>query len=39
VNLVGVVLVVFILGLNAVRPAGVIVLSAAGLLAGYLYAI
>jgi hypothetical protein len=39
VNLVGVVLVVFILALNVVRPAGVIVLSAAGLLAGYLYAI
>jgi amino acid transporter len=39
VNLVGVVLVVFILALNMVRPAGVIVLSAAGLLAGYLYAI
>jgi hypothetical protein len=39
VNLVGVVLVVFILALNAVRPAGVIVLSAAVVLAGYLYAI
>jgi hypothetical protein len=39
VNLAGVVLVVFILALNVVRPAGVIVLSAAGLLAAYLYAI
>ncbi len=39
VNLVGVVLVVFVLGLNVARPAGVIVLAAAGLVAGYLYAI
>jgi hypothetical protein len=38
VNLVGVGLVLFILALNVVRPAGVTVLSAAGLLAGYLYA-
>jgi hypothetical protein len=38
VNLTGVVLVAFLLALNAVRPAGVVVLSAAGLVAGYLYA-
>jgi amino acid transporter len=38
VNLVGVALVGFVLALNVVRPAGVIVLGAAGLLAGYLYA-
>jgi amino acid transporter len=39
VNLVGVVVVAFVLALNVVRPAGVIVLTAAGLLAGYLYAV
>jgi hypothetical protein len=39
VNLIGVALVLFILALNVARPAGVIVLSAAGLVAGYLYAI
>jgi amino acid transporter len=39
VNLVGIVLVAFILALNMARPAGVIVLSAAALLAGYLYAV
>jgi hypothetical protein len=39
INLLGVALVAFVLALNMVRPAGVIVLSAAGLLAGYLYAI
>jgi hypothetical protein len=39
VNLIGVVLVIFILALNIARPAGVIVLSAAALLAGYLYAV
>jgi hypothetical protein len=39
VNLAGVALVAFVLALNVVRPAGVIVLSAAGLLAGYLYAV
>jgi amino acid transporter len=38
VNLIGVALVLFILALNMARPAGVIVLSAAGLVAGYLYA-
>ncbi len=38
-NLAGVALVAFVLALNVVRPAGVIVLSAAGLLAGYLYAV
>jgi hypothetical protein len=38
VNLTGVVLVAFLLALNAVRPAGVVVLGAAGLVAGYLYA-
>lgn len=39
VNLAGVMLVAFVLALNVVRPAGVIVLSAAGLVAGYLYAV
>jgi hypothetical protein len=39
VNLAGVAVVAFVLALNAVRPAGVIVLSVAGLLAGYLYAV
>jgi hypothetical protein len=39
VNLIGVAVVTFVLALNVVRPAGVIVLSAAGLVAGYLYAI
>jgi hypothetical protein len=39
VNLIGVALVAFVLALNVVRPAGVIVLGAAGLVAGYLYAI
>ena len=37
VNLAGVALVAFVLALNVVRPAGVIVLSVAGLVAGYLY--
>jgi hypothetical protein len=39
VNLIGVAVVAFVLALNVVRPAGVIVLSAAGMVAGYLYAI
>jgi hypothetical protein len=39
VNLIGVVLVAFVLALNVVRPAGIIVLSAAALVAGYLYAV
>jgi hypothetical protein len=39
VNLVGVVVVAFVLALNVARPAGIIVLGAAGLVAGYLYAI
>lgn len=39
VNLVGVVLVAFVLALNVARPAGVIVLAAAGTVAGYLYAV
>jgi hypothetical protein len=39
VNLVGLTLVAFVLALNAVRPAGVIVLGAAGLVAGYLYTV
>ena len=39
VNLLGIALVAFILALNVARPAGIIVLSAAGLLAGYLYAV
>ena len=39
VNLVGVAVVAFVLALNVARPAGVIVLSAAGLVAGYLYAV
>ena len=39
VNLLGVVLVAFVLALNMVRPAGVIALSAAALVAGYLYAV
>jgi hypothetical protein len=39
VNLVGVALVAFVLSLNVTRPAGVIVLSAAALVAGYLYAV
>jgi fluoride ion exporter CrcB/FEX len=39
VNLVGIVLVAFVLSLNVARPAGVIVLTVAGLVAGYLYAV
>jgi amino acid transporter len=39
VNLAGVALVAFVLALNVVRPAGVIVLGAAGAVAGYLYAV
>ena len=39
VNMAGVVVVAFVLALNAVRPAGVIVLGSACLLAGYLYAV
>jgi hypothetical protein len=39
VNLAGVALVAFVLSLNVVRPAGVIALCAAGLVAGYLYAV
>jgi hypothetical protein len=39
VNLVGVAVVAFVLALNVARPAGIIVLGAAGLVAGYLYAI
>jgi hypothetical protein len=39
VNLIGVALVAFVLALNVARPAGVIVLIAAGLVAGYLYAV
>jgi hypothetical protein len=38
INIAGVALVAFVLALNVVRPAGVVVLSAAGLLAGYLFA-
>jgi amino acid transporter len=38
VNLAGVAVVAFVLALNVARPAGVIVLGTAGLLAGYLYA-
>ena len=38
VNLIGVGLVGFVLALNVARPAGLIVLGAAGLVAGYLYA-
>lgn len=33
-NLIGIVLVAFVPALNVVRPAGIIVLSAAGLVAG-----
>jgi amino acid transporter len=39
VNLAGVALVAFVLALNVVRPAGIIVLGGAGLVAGYLYAV
>ena len=39
INLIGVAVVAFVLALNVARPAGVIVLSAAGLVAGYLYAV
>jgi hypothetical protein len=39
VNLIGVAVVAFVLALNVARPAGVIVLIAAGLVAGYLYAV
>jgi hypothetical protein len=39
VNVAGAALVAFVLALNVARPAGVIVLSAAGLVAGYLYAV
>jgi hypothetical protein len=39
VNVVGAALVAFVLALNVARPAGVIVLSVAGLVAGYLYAV
>jgi hypothetical protein len=39
VNLIGVAVVAFVLAMNVARPAGVIVLSAAGLVAGYLYAV
>jgi hypothetical protein len=39
VNLTGIALVAFVLSLNVARPAGVVVLSAAGLVAGYLYAV
>jgi hypothetical protein len=39
VNLTGVALVAFVLSLNVARPAGIIVLSVAGLVAGYLYAV
>jgi len=39
VNLAGIAVVGFVLALNVVRPAGVIVLGSAGLVAGYLYAI
>ncbi len=39
VNLVGAVVVAFVLSLNVARPAGVIVLTAAGLVAGYLYVV
>jgi hypothetical protein len=38
-NLIGVAVVAFILALNVARPAGVIVLGTAGLVAGYLYAV
>jgi hypothetical protein len=39
VNVAGAALVAFVLALNVARLAGVIVLSAAGLVAGYLYAV
>jgi hypothetical protein len=39
VNVAGVALVSFVLALNVARPAGIIVLTAAGLVAGYLYAV
>jgi amino acid transporter len=39
VNLSGVALVAFVLALNVARPAGIVVLSSAGLVAGYLYAV
>jgi hypothetical protein len=39
VNVAGVALVAFVLSLNVARPAGVIVLTVAGLVAGYLYAV
>jgi len=39
VNLIGIAVVIFILALNVARPAGVIVLTGAGLVAGYLYAV
>jgi hypothetical protein len=39
VNIAGAILVAFVLALNVARPAGVIVLTAAGIVAGYLYAI
>src|SRR3954471_8342312 len=39
VNVAGAILVAFVLALNVARPAGVIVLTVAGIVAGYLYAI
>ena len=39
VNLAGVGLVAFVLALNVARPSGIIVLTTAGLVAGYLYAV
>jgi hypothetical protein len=39
VNIAGATLVAFVLALNVTRPAGVIVLTVAGIVAGYLYAI
>ena len=39
VNLAGAALVAFVLTLNVTRPAGIVVLSAAALVAGYLYVV
>jgi amino acid transporter len=39
VNVAGAILVAFVLALNVARPAGVIVLTVAGVVAGYLYAV
>jgi hypothetical protein len=39
VNVAGAILVAFVLALNVARPAGVVVLTVAGIVAGYLYVI